>query len=102
MCLYPRSDIRNYWSRKNKDPFIKSTKMTREDWEDINIMFFHLDNEIIELLEKGLNEAFREYWTPVQKVVIDESMRKFKGELIWLQVVANIIREVEGKSLHQE
>jgi hypothetical protein len=80
MCLYPRASTDMYWSKESGDPFVQNSGMTREDWVDINVALFHLDNELIEFLETGLNNNFRHYWNPARRVVIDESMRKFKGK----------------------
>lgn len=89
MCLYPRSSIDQYWSTSFPDSFIKSCGMTREDWVDIHVALFHLEDDIIELIEKGLNESFRAHWNPAQRVVIDESIRRFKGILSTLCININ-------------
>jgi hypothetical protein len=78
MSLCYMNDFHKYWERRSGDEFIKNS-MRRDDWKDINVVMFHLGDEILERVEEVLNRNFRKYWRLARRVSIDESMRKFKG-----------------------
>lgn len=79
MSICHRNQIYKYWNLLSGDSFVKSTGVKRDDWNDVNIALFHLPDDTLNMIEKKLNDNFRKYWTPAQRVAIDESMRKFKG-----------------------
>src|SRR5690349_7370855 len=51
--------------------------MGRQRFEKIHRTLWHLHR--LKKMEALLNENFKKYWEPYQRIAIDETMRKFKG-----------------------
>lgn len=79
MSLYTRGSRAEFWDTTFPDEFIRNCGMLRDDWVDIHVALFHLEDETLDFMESELNSNFRLYWIPHRRVVIDESMRLFKG-----------------------
>ena len=64
--------------RNEPDPFISGT-MTRDRWQQIYRQLFHLPVELLEEVQKSLNENFKKNYVPFQNNSIDELSVSYKG-----------------------
>lgn len=80
MSLCHRPSIEKYWQSEYGDPFVKGTQIPRDTWNDVNVLLFHLSDDMLEYMENRLNANFRRFWRPARRVSLDESMRRFKGK----------------------
>ncbi len=80
MGITQLSSFQDYWKEDSK--VIKEVfteVLARDVWMNINRSLWHISDEVFFTIEEELQNNFRKYWNPAQRVAIDETMRRFYG-----------------------
>ena len=78
-----QSHTHHYWRGKNGNEFIKSSGVSKHDWNQLFQQLFHkrcVSDEILLFIEEALNKNYRKHWKPFRKLSFDEIMVAFKGK----------------------
>ena len=79
MGLSPKSNIKTHFNKNEGNTWIKNLGFGKDSWIFIFRALYHCQNDILSLVENLFNMNFVKYWTPFQRVTIDEMMSLFKG-----------------------
>lgn len=76
--LHPQHALREAFSAKEGNQFVRE-HFYRDEFHAIFSAMWHIKEQVFQLIETHLNEAFPKYWTAFRETSIDEGMALFKG-----------------------